>query len=228
MALFVSSFLVLFLETALIRWMPAYVRLLAYFSNFILLASFLGIGVGCLLATRRSQPVRLVPADPVRGDPRGRSCCGSRSRCRARRRSISPAAPPTPVVPVESTLLLPLLFVVGRGAVRHGRAAHGARAVGPAAAARLRDQPARQPRRRRRVRAGLVARAAAERLVRRRRRARRCRSCVAGPPAGSPRVNVAAARRLAGDRAPHGSAAACGRRTTGSPSSRTTPTPSSR
>src|SRR5438046_8743529 len=53
MALFVSSFLVLFLETALIRWMPAYVRLLAYFSNFILLASFLGIGVGCLVAGRR-------------------------------------------------------------------------------------------------------------------------------------------------------------------------------
>src|SRR5262245_51774157 len=48
--LFVASFLVLFLETALIRWMPAYVRLLAYFSNFILLASFLGIGIGCLLA----------------------------------------------------------------------------------------------------------------------------------------------------------------------------------
>jgi len=37
--------LVLFLETALIRWLPAYIRLLAYFSNFILLASFLGIGV---------------------------------------------------------------------------------------------------------------------------------------------------------------------------------------
>src|SRR6476620_6261459 len=53
MALFLASFLVLFLETALIRWMPAYVRLLAYFSNFILLASFLGIGVGCLLARRR-------------------------------------------------------------------------------------------------------------------------------------------------------------------------------
>src|SRR6266851_2118516 len=53
MQLFVSSFLVLFLETALIRWMPAYIRLLAYFSNFILLASFLGIGVGCLLAQRK-------------------------------------------------------------------------------------------------------------------------------------------------------------------------------
>jgi len=41
MALFLSSFLVLFLETALIRWMPAYVRLLAYFSNFILSRAFL-------------------------------------------------------------------------------------------------------------------------------------------------------------------------------------------
>jgi predicted membrane-bound spermidine synthase len=50
---FLASFLVLFLEVALIRWMPAYIRLLAYFSNFILLASFLGIGVGCLLATSR-------------------------------------------------------------------------------------------------------------------------------------------------------------------------------
>ena len=45
----------LFLEVALIRWMPAYIRLLAYFSNFILLASFLGIGVGCLLAPSRRR-----------------------------------------------------------------------------------------------------------------------------------------------------------------------------
>src|SRR5512145_2485812 len=52
---FLASFLVLFLEVALIRWMPAYIRLLAYFSNFILLASFLGIGVGCLLAPARAR-----------------------------------------------------------------------------------------------------------------------------------------------------------------------------
>ena len=51
--LFLVSFLILFLQVALIRWMPAYVRLLAYFSNFILLASFLGIGLGCLLAPAR-------------------------------------------------------------------------------------------------------------------------------------------------------------------------------
>ena len=35
--------------------MPAYIRLLSYFSNFILLASFLGIGVGCLLAPARAR-----------------------------------------------------------------------------------------------------------------------------------------------------------------------------
>ena len=42
--IFLASFLVLFLEVALIRWMPAHVRLLSYFSNFILLASFLMSG----------------------------------------------------------------------------------------------------------------------------------------------------------------------------------------
>src|SRR5437867_13430648 len=61
MALFVSSFLVLFLETALIRWMPAYIRLLAYFSNFILLASFLGCGLGCMLVRSRRNLFALFP-----------------------------------------------------------------------------------------------------------------------------------------------------------------------
>src|SRR5262245_33594640 len=41
--------------------MPAYVRLLAYFSNFILLASFLGIGIGCLLAPSRARLFRWFP-----------------------------------------------------------------------------------------------------------------------------------------------------------------------
>jgi len=59
--IFLSSFLVLFLEVALIRWMPAYIRLLSFFSNFILLASFLGIGVGCLLAGRRRRLFYLFP-----------------------------------------------------------------------------------------------------------------------------------------------------------------------
>jgi predicted membrane-bound spermidine synthase len=59
--LFLVSFLVLFLEIGLIRWMPAYVRLLAYFSNFILLASFLGGGLGCLLASRRRNLFAFFP-----------------------------------------------------------------------------------------------------------------------------------------------------------------------
>jgi len=109
MALFVSSFLVLFLETALIRWMPAYVRLLAYFSNFILLASFLGIGVGCLLAGRRRnlfawfpliQLAVIVAVDRLRLEvalPSTSTIYFSSGTAEA-------------VVPVESTLLLPLLF----------------------------------------------------------------------------------------------------------------------
>ena len=56
-----ASFLVLFFEVALIRWLPSYVRLLAFFSNFILLASFLGIGLGCLIASRRSRLFQFFP-----------------------------------------------------------------------------------------------------------------------------------------------------------------------
>src|SRR5215467_14653658 len=110
MALFVSSFLVLFLETALIRWLPAYVRLLAYFSNFILLASFLGIGLGCLLATRRRNlfvwfPVMLFAV--ILGVDRLRLEVALPSTSTIYFSSGTSA----PVVPVESTLLLPLLFL---------------------------------------------------------------------------------------------------------------------
>jgi predicted membrane-bound spermidine synthase len=109
MFLFLASFLVLFLETAIIRWMPAYVRLLAYFSNFILLASFLGIGIGCLLATRRRNLIAWFPLIQF-------LVIGAVDRLR-----LEVALPSTstiyfssgtaaPVVPVESTLLLPLLF----------------------------------------------------------------------------------------------------------------------
>ncbi len=45
-----ASFLMLFVELVLIRWTAAYVVYLAYFTNFVLLASFLGIGLGFLRA----------------------------------------------------------------------------------------------------------------------------------------------------------------------------------
>jgi hypothetical protein len=54
--LFLTSFLGLYAELLCIRWMPAHVRYLSYFTNFILLASFLGLGVG-ILAARRKLPL---------------------------------------------------------------------------------------------------------------------------------------------------------------------------
>src|SRR5881398_1712799 len=47
------SFLMLFVELALIRWTAANDVHLAYLTNFVLLASFLGIGLGFLRASRR-------------------------------------------------------------------------------------------------------------------------------------------------------------------------------
>ncbi len=52
--LFVVSFVVLFQELTLIRWLPGQVRVLAYFPNLILLSAFLGLGLGCLRSARRS------------------------------------------------------------------------------------------------------------------------------------------------------------------------------
>lgn len=48
------SFIALYQELTLIRWLPAQVRVLAYFPNLILISAFLGLGVGCLRAGRRS------------------------------------------------------------------------------------------------------------------------------------------------------------------------------
>ena len=108
---FLASFLVLFLEVALIRWMPAHVRLLSYFSNFILLASFLGIGIGCLLAPSRVRLFTWFPliqaavvavvyffklevTVPSSGD------------------IFFSSGTPQKQVLVETTLLLPVLFVI--------------------------------------------------------------------------------------------------------------------
>ena len=56
------SCLMLFVELALIRWTGSNVVHLSYFSNFVLLGSFLGIGVGFLRARAR---VNLFPYAPV-------------------------------------------------------------------------------------------------------------------------------------------------------------------
>jgi hypothetical protein len=48
--LFLISLLILFLELACIRWFPAHVLFLTFFTNVVLLASFLGMSLGCLAA----------------------------------------------------------------------------------------------------------------------------------------------------------------------------------
>src|SRR5215467_7067734 len=50
--IFLVSFTMLFFELLCIRWIPSYIRYLSYFNNFLLLASFLGIGLGMLSARR--------------------------------------------------------------------------------------------------------------------------------------------------------------------------------
>ena len=110
-ATFLTSFLVLFLELAFIRWMPSYIRLLSYFSNFILLASFLGIGLGCLLAPARARLFTLFPIIQITmllavnffrlevAVPSATSIYFSSGTA-------------DPVVVVESTVLLPFVFLI--------------------------------------------------------------------------------------------------------------------
>ena len=101
------SFLMLFVELAVIRWSGANVVYLAYFSNLVLLGSFLGIGLGFLWAGRGGRAlfpfapvvlaafvafIRLAPIDinvsggqliffnePTISGPPPRSCCRSSS-----------------------------------------------------------------------------------------------------------------------------------------------------
>ncbi len=49
------SFLTLFVEMLMIRWVSSEVRIFAYFKNFVLVACFLGFGLGCYLCRRRLQ-----------------------------------------------------------------------------------------------------------------------------------------------------------------------------
>jgi len=52
------SMLGLFLELLMIRWISSEIRVFAYFKNFVLIACFLGFGLGCYLSRRR---VSLLP-----------------------------------------------------------------------------------------------------------------------------------------------------------------------
>jgi hypothetical protein len=55
------SFLSVYLELIVIRWLASEVRIFAYFKNFPLLAAFLGFGIGCLIAKRRKGYFKYAP-----------------------------------------------------------------------------------------------------------------------------------------------------------------------
>jgi spermidine synthase len=59
--LFLISLLILFLELANIRWFPAHVLYLTFFTNVVLLACFLGMSVGCLAARQRRRYLPWTP-----------------------------------------------------------------------------------------------------------------------------------------------------------------------
>ncbi|MDQ1705270.1 MAG: hypothetical protein QOF18_1636 [Frankiaceae bacterium] len=59
--LLLSSALMLFLELALIRWTASNIVHLGYFSNFVLLGSFLGVGLGFLRASRSDHDPLYFP-----------------------------------------------------------------------------------------------------------------------------------------------------------------------
>src|SRR4051812_5809005 len=60
------TFAILALELGLIRWIGGQIRIVAYFSNLILIAAFLGMGLGVALGRRRPALVHLaLPAIAV-------------------------------------------------------------------------------------------------------------------------------------------------------------------
>src|ERR1700674_960515 len=58
--LFLVSFLILFFELACIRWFGSMVVYLTFFTNIVLLATFLGMSVGCLSASRSQDWLQRV------------------------------------------------------------------------------------------------------------------------------------------------------------------------
>ena len=154
------SMLTLFLELALIRWTAANNVHLANIPNFVLLASFLGIGVGFLLARSSRES---VPPGP--GHPRG----PGRVRAHLPGEARHPARPPR----VRGPLGAPSGVAVGEppgdlraGGPRDGRSRPG---LGPdlravQATRRLPLRHHRQHRRDRAVLGAFLRRAPAHRL----------------------------------------------------------------
>jgi spermidine synthase len=58
--LFFLSLLGLYLEMLMIRWLSSEIRIFAYYKNLVLIACFLGFGLGCALCRRRVHPLAMA------------------------------------------------------------------------------------------------------------------------------------------------------------------------
>ena len=105
----------LFWELVLIRWLGATIRVVAYFSNLVLISAFFGLGIGALLARFGARLERLIaPARGPRGAARrvaGRAVApnpGGALRVHLDRRSAGLASPGAEgrIVPVGIVLVL--------------------------------------------------------------------------------------------------------------------------
>src|SRR5438093_8022242 len=59
--LFLISFLSLYFEMIVIRWLSSEIRIFAYLKNLPLIASFLGLGVGCACAKSQTNFFKYFP-----------------------------------------------------------------------------------------------------------------------------------------------------------------------
>ena len=59
--LFLLSFVALYFELLVVRWTNAYVKNVGFFTNFLVLASFVGLGAGYLLKARRAPVLPFFP-----------------------------------------------------------------------------------------------------------------------------------------------------------------------
>ena len=59
--LLIVSFLSLYFELALIRWLPSEIRILAYFTNLTLISCVLGLGIGAIFARKKPMPAATFP-----------------------------------------------------------------------------------------------------------------------------------------------------------------------
>ncbi|OYT26289.1 MAG: hypothetical protein B6U97_04130 [Candidatus Altiarchaeales archaeon ex4484_96] len=59
--LYLISLIILFFELICIRWISSNIRYIGFFNNTILIAAFLGIGLGCLLKNRSRDYINYFP-----------------------------------------------------------------------------------------------------------------------------------------------------------------------